>query len=538
MQKRRGKRWIKWLVLLIVLAVIIFFAWPTIRGYIPGLSGSVSDEIQGSSNQLGDAGAGNVAVATLGEVQSRVYGSGNITPKESKTVYAQVGGTVEQIKVEAGDTVKANEELAVLDSDTLDDEINTLEQELLTQQTALAGMRDSGGASTIYAPSSGRLKIITAQKEDGVETIMKEYGHLAVISRDGKMRVEFESENIGALKVGDKVSVAIGDKTEEGIVDSVSDVGGKTVVLISDDTYDVDAEATVSLEDGTRIGSGRLKINMPVPVTGVGGTISKIYKSQNTKVDSGASLFYLKGRIPSADFKSQLLTYEQAESKLREAYENREKLTVRAPIDGVITEVNLNEGGAAEANALAFSMESVSSFELIASVDELDIAGVEVGQKAEVEIDAFADQTFEATVARISALGTVSGGVATYDVSFLLKDAPGVLSGMTASAEIIVDENANALLVPLEAISTQDGEDFVNVVENGDVVRKNVVTGISDDTNIEIVEGLKEGDQVLATRSSSSDSFMGMPNMGAMMEMGGGNRNARSRNDGQPPGQR
>lgn len=155
-------------------------------------------------------------------------------------------------------------------------------------------------------------------------------------------------------------------------------------------------------------------------------------------------------------------------------------------------------------------------------VDELDIVDVEVGQSVDVEIDAFPDQTFTGTVKRISGVGTVSGGVASYEVTVLLDEASvNLMDGMTASVEIIVADKQDVLLVPVEAVSTANGQNYVTLADGQTSF---VTIGASDDTNVEILSGVNEGDQVLITRTSSTSSSESRGGMGGGMggAMGGG----------------
>ena len=524
MMKKRGvgAKWVKWVVLVVVLAVLAAFAWPTLSSMIgggaarsglqtAGTSGATRSESgytrAGGSGDSGAVSAGSYATVKKGELQVTVYGSGSLKPASTKSVYNEAEGTVESINVDVGDTVKAGDTLMKLSSTDLETSISTLQSDLFNAQVALSQVRDTGSAYYIYAPSAGTVKLIDAVDEgDDISVIMKTTGYLCVISRDDKMKVEFEPQGGDAFAVGDKVSVWIDNAEVEGTVDQVDGLGGKISVTVPDNDYDIGTQALVTTLQGAKLGEGKLEINMPVPVTGIGGTIDTIYYENNDSVASGAKLFYVTGRIPSAELQQALYTYDEAKTSLDNALTDQENLTVKAPIDGVVTAVNASVGQYLEkssSTSAAIAMQSNSEFNVVASVDELDIPKIQVGQSVNVEIDAFPNQTFTGKVTKISGVGTVSGGVATYSVTVAVDKAEGLMDGMTASINIVTTDIKDALLVPVEAVSTSNNQNYVTLA-NGST--SSVTIGASNDTYVQILTGVEEGDQVQIKRDSSSSS--------------------------------
>lgn len=521
MMKKRsvGAKWVKWVVLVVVVAVLGAFAWPTISSMVSGsarsnrqtASTSGSAGTTRTSNATGNASgsvtAGSYATVKSGDLQVTVYGSGSLKPAYTKDVYNEAEGTVEAIDVEVGDTVKAGDTLMKLSSTDLETEISTLQSELFNAQVALSEVRDTGTNYYVYAPCAGTVKLIDdVEEDDDISVIMKTVGYLCVISRDDKMKIEFEPANGATFNVGDEVSVWIDNKEVTGVVDQADGLGGKISVTVADDDYDVGTAALVTTLQGEKLGEGVLEINMPVPVTSIGGTIDTIYYEDDDSVTSGAKLFYVTGRIPSAELQKALYTYDEARTSLDNALTDQENLTIKAPIDGVITAVNASVGQYLEkssATNAAISMQSDSQFNVVASVDELDVVNVTVGQEVQVEIDAFPNQTFTGKVTKISGVGTVSGGVATYTVTVAMDEAKGLMDGMTASINIVTTDIKDALLVPVEAVSTSNNQNYVTLA-NGQTA--NVTIGASNDEYVQILSGVEEGDSVMIKRSSSDSS--------------------------------
>ena len=323
MKKRHSTKWIKWAVLAAVVVVIGIFAWPTLQSKLAGGTSSGRGNNAAQTGAMGSAGTGSAAGSytsvTRGNLSVTVYGSGSLSPAATQSVYSGAEGKIESIEAQAGDTVRSGDTILRLSSDDLEDSIASLESELFAAQVALSEIRDSGTDYYIYAPSAGRVKLIEAEEDDDIAMLMKLHGSLCVISRDGKMKVEFEPASLEGLAVGDAVSVWIDNQAVAGVIDQIEGLKGNIAVTIDDDSYDVGAEALVTTPQGERLGSGALEINMPIPVTGIGGTVSNVYYEDNDKVASGAKLFYITGRIPSAELQQALLTYQEARIALYNA---------------------------------------------------------------------------------------------------------------------------------------------------------------------------------------------------------------------------
>jgi HlyD family secretion protein len=497
--RKTNKRWIA-LAAVIVLAGAAVALY--VSGWLPiGADSRAATPTVGNVQTSAEAVMGSYATVAKGNITKTVYGSGNLAAANTMTVYSGASGRVAEVFAEVGDAVGAGDVVISLSSDDIESEIATLESELFDQQVALSAVRDSGTTSSIYAPATGRVKRLKAAKGDDVEAVMKQNGYLCVISRDGKMKVEFEPAS--AVSVGDYVTVWIDGAGVSGRVGQVTGLQGKVAVTIDDDSYDVDKEVSITTPQGDKLGTGALEVNMPIPVTAIGGTVSTVYYAENEKITSGNRIFYLTGRTPSADLKKAYLSYQEARVALEKAQKQRDSLVLRAPFDGVVTELSAAVGAPLSENAAAFALQSSAEFKLVATVDELDIVGVQVGQRAAVTFDAYPDKRYDATVKRISGMGTVSGGVATYEVTLALDHSEGLLAGLTASADIAVADRQGVLVVPVEAVSTSGGKNYVTLA-SGETAP--VETGVSDETNIEIVSGVSDGDRVRIVRSGSAAS--------------------------------
>ena len=543
--KQRRKIRLAWVLIALVIVVLGVLAYPTIMDSLSGSSRSTratNSDLSAAPSTMGAQSSGGATQSASrastssvrrGALSVNVSGEGKVSPTDTRQVYNEAEGRVEAVDIKVGDTVQENQILVRLASDDIENEIASLNRTLFSAQVSLSEVRDSGSATTIYSPSAGRVKLMKAEVGDDVSTLMKQYGYLCVVSRDGKMKVTFEPALGINFKAGDKVNVLIKDKTVEGTVSQVAGLtGGAITVTVLDDSYEVGEHAIVSTKLSELLGQGELEINMPIPVTGIGGTINTITYEDNDEVSSGNKLFTLTGRTPSAALQSAILAYDEAWTAMENARKKQDNLLIRSPITGVVTVVSASNGAKLAEGSPAFTVQSTDSYKVTADIDELYITQVTPGQAVVVELDAYPNRKFNATVERISGVATVEGGVATYEVTVTLDPDQNAtfMDGMTANIEVATINKQSVLLVPVEAISTSNGQSYVTLASG---MQAMVQTGESDGTNIEILSGVNEGDQVLMTRSNTTNNVgtfgsggsgsMSMPAMG-QMQIGGMNR--------------
>lgn len=203
-----------------------------------------------------------------------------------------------------------------------------------------------------------------------------------------------------------------------------------------------------------------------------------------------------EGAVNAAE--SQL---EAAELAIAEAQKQLDEATITAPFDGEVTSVHAEEGDLFSPTGMpVIHLIDPTIMEIEVETDEIDIAEVKLGQKAIIEVDALPALSLEGEVKAISTLSKEMGGLVLYEVTigFNMPADSGLKIGMSATADIIIEERSNVLLVPNRAI-TQDnqGNPVIKVMVNEKIEERPVDTGISDGFNTEIVSGLSEGDVVV-----------------------------------------
>jgi HlyD family secretion protein len=228
---------------------------------------------------------------------------------------------------------------------------------------------------------------------------------------------------------------------------------------------------------------------------------------------------FSSGILRVTDFwtlRTNQLKMEKAQLVLDEAKENLEKAVIVAPFSGVIAVVNAEVGDRLTAGNYATTaivrLVKPWRMRLTAEVDEIDIPSVKLDQRAIVSVDALPELQFEGEVDSISSLATEESGLILYKVkiNFSVETGSGLKDGMSATADIILDERTDVLLVPNRAIWEDDsGNPMVSVVVGERVEERAVVIGVSDGYETEIIEGLEEGEIVAVERRvSTGGGFM------------------------------
>lgn len=181
---------------------------------------------------------------------------------------------------------------------------------------------------------------------------------------------------------------------------------------------------------------------------------------------------------------------------------NLDYTSIKAPIDGIITERHVKIGNMVLTNATVFRITDFDPLTSVLYVPEREIGKLNVGQSANVIVDALSDEIFTGAVDRISPIvdpqtGTVKVTVEVADPDKKLK------IGMFCRVSIIHDTHSNTFLVPRDAIVKEDDQSMVFVVQDSITLKQPVQTGYVNTTHIEILEGLAVADTVVITGQGS-----------------------------------
>ncbi len=263
------------------------------------------------------------------------------------------------------------------------------------------------------------------------------------------------------------------------------------------------------------------------------GLHAKNLASDNELEAAVASLSTAKGSLGAAESSVQA-----AEAQLTQTTDNLSKTEIYSPIDGTVSQLNKETGeialGSQFSQDIIMVIANLSSMEARVNVDENDVVHVSLQDSAKIEVDALAGMVIRGRVteiansANVRAAGTQEEKTE-FEVKIALDESVSQLRpGMSTTSDVTTDVRTHVLSVPIQCVTVREPEklkkkvsvedntaiaddsstdqfkpnqdgvvELVFVVENGKAVARAVKTGIQSDSHIEIVEGLKEGDEVI-----------------------------------------
>ena len=212
---------------------------------------------------------------------------------------------------------------------------------------------------------------------------------------------------------------------------------------------------------------------------------AKAIEAQQSVVDQAA-----------ASLKAQQASLRAAQGRLNEVYAELNKRVLKAPYSGVVTNIDIELGEIALGNDVVAKLLGEGSYEIKADIPETDLSKVKVGNKAILDLDAYSDEMLNATVTNINEAAELVDGVPVYEITLRFeKDYEFVKSGMTANIDILVDESAGVVSVPIRAV--EDGKIRI-LLDNGIVELRSVETGLrSSDGLLEVLSGVNPGEEVV-----------------------------------------
>jgi HlyD family secretion protein len=218
-------------------------------------------------------------------------------------------------------------------------------------------------------------------------------------------------------------------------------------------------------------------------------------------------------RIAKLQLEATEAQLEAARQAVAQAQKQLDEATITSPFDGLVAGISVKEGdiipSPTMAPKIAVYLIDPSRMELSAQVDEMDVVGVKLGQKAAISVDALPDKQLEGVVTLVSSVPIIEAGLVQYKVKIGF-DVPPDLDlkiGMSATADIIIHQRENVLLVPERAIERDSqGKPMVWVKLNDRTEPRSVTIGVSDGFQTEIVSGLSEGEIVVVKKQAKSQT--------------------------------
>lgn len=462
-RKGRKKKWVKVLIILLIIAAIVFMI---VRGVLAAKS------------KAEEALAGNIQEETVKrmDITKAISATGTIRSKDIRTLTSPLAGVkIDEVLCKVGDTVEKGSVVVTFSRDDINKKIGQLEEDITEANESKK--LDGGDRTNTYvnnndletyniAVSYEGLK--RAEKDlqtakDDLQKVCDEKAEFKRLNEEAKENIDGVQEEL--IKASDKLAKEkakeepdtekVAELTNE--VASLNDKIGKYRDAI--DNYDTKIKNFEDLEQKGQNSIDSAQRNYD-------DAFVKFNKSGYDASFNGAKYDYNlnKGNLTADD------NIKNLQRQMEERVDSLENYIITAPISGLVTEVNAQEGNGYQATTGALmTIQAVDVLEVTTQIDEYDINNVTEGQKVIIMTDATGEDELEGKVTFISPLGTAATGNNTSNtfevrVDILNKDER-LRLGMSAKLNLVIDSHDDVLAVPYDAIEEEDGVNYVYVKE-------------------------------------------------------------------------
>ncbi len=497
-----------------------------------------------------------------GELVQEVSVTGKVKPAEEVELAFEKSGKVSGVYAKVGDAVEAGKPLVILNSNDLEADLaqaqaafessraqyKQYEAALAVQEAKLAELKIGTRPEEIQIQESkvesARISLNEAKKnladkiqdaytksDDAVRNKVDQFfsnprGASPSINftiGDSQLKVSIENGRSAAEKIltdwqsslqnltatGDLNSYAV---SADNNLDAIKSFLDKVSLAVNSLTLNSTLSQTTI--DAWKLDVSTARTNMNTGLTNLSTAVEEFKAAQTALTVAENQLILEKAgntveqiaaqeavvEQARANLESQASQIKQAEAKVQSGRVQIAKNTLLSPIDGIVTRQDAKIGEIAAANGVVVSVISLADFQVEANIPEVDIAKVQVGEQADITLDAYGENViFKSRVIKVDPAETVVESVSTYKTTlqFEQKDER-IKSGMTANITIFSDKREGALYVPQRVVAARNGDKFVQVSTPNGIEERKVVTGLRDASgNIEILSGLSEGESLV-----------------------------------------
>jgi len=471
---------------------------------------------------------------TRGDVIQEVSVTGRVKPSEDVDLAFERGGKIAGINVKVGDKVFKGQVLVYMDNAELVAQLAGAEASLKSQQARLEELRKGTRPEEIKIQE---IKVANAQTtvndaktnaiddlrdafikaDDAIHNKVDQFFtnptsqnptlSFSMVDPQLKSDMEWTRFIIESMLSGWKTSL---DKLTIFSDVSASITDGKKNLNQIDVFLNKAASAMNSLTSGvSQTSIDTWKSAVATARTNVSSALINVTSAEQTLATAISNLTVEENNLAldKAGVVPEQITAQEAQVEKMmadvDAYKAQlAKTYLRSPINGIVTKQDTKLGEIVSANAIIVSIITDQQYEIEVNVPEADIAKIKIGDSARITLDAYGSEVFfDAHVITIEPAETMVDNVATYKTVLQFdKKEEAVKSGMTANIDILTNKKSGVLVLPQRAVLTQNGEKFVQINTEKDVLEnKKIETGLKGSNgNIEIVSGLNEGDSVIS----------------------------------------
>ncbi len=442
---------------------------------------------------------GQTAPVVRSTIRQVVRAYGQVAAPDAVVVNPAISGRVREILVKVGDTVRAGDVLARLETDDLEAAVRQAEMALRTAEAQLARTRAGSSPEYLRVLEAGvavaQARLLTAQATvDGARAYLAgvRKGPTAEEIAIAERRIE-EAKN--ALWGAQAQRDAICGRVRDGAGQAECD-GAQASALRAEENVRIAELQLQQLKAGvdeTTILSAQSQLN---------AALGQLKTAEAQVAQAEAEL----ERAKAGPTKEEIAVAEAQVDAARVAFEEAKRrlaaAQITAPIDGTVTNVQASIGQAVSMATPIATLQDLNALYVRALVNELYISQVQPGQRVLVRLEADLSRTVEGSVRQVAPLPSLTAGLANYDVQIDIPSTERLRPGMTAEVQIIATEKADALLIPREALIVEGGTWAVRVLRQGQIATVPVETGLRQGRLIEVKDGLQEGERVVTATTA------------------------------------
>lgn len=415
----------------------------------------------------------------LGNIENIISISGNVASAETQVIFADIDGTLSEVNVKVGDKVNEGDTLFTYDVEKLD---------LAKQQAELAIKQAKGSYSALYAKSPTTTEDLKYAQGMNTQQLTQRIDEIQAQIDEINRKITEKKDRMA--KTEEELNKVLKDYNENKVTDSAE--GYNQYSRKDEDGNEMMLQTQYALLDVQYAMSHDPEINawnnQITALKEESAHLSTARTAQGTSYVNPGTATSTKAQMESSE-----LSNEDKISRLEAAKEG-----VKADFDAVITAVDVAEGQSVQAGAKTITLANIEDVQVNVQVSKSDLGKISLGQKVDITVN---NNSYEGEITKISGTATKnSNGVPVVDTVIKIKNPDqNIILGVEANNKIHAQKAENTVVLPYECILTDAQGDYVYVVENGIVTRKNVKIGISTSTQAQILEGLSAGDQVIST---------------------------------------
>ena len=324
MDKTKKKKIKRIIALVCIVAIVaVLAAMPLIASRDPETDGPKASILSGT--------------VTYGSINTELIGGGTLAEDDGVTISVPSAVKLKEFLVSNGDAVTEGTAIATVDRVTVMTAISQVQETLEYLSEQIEKESDVDSEEAVTALAGGIVKILHAEEGESAQSVMLEHGSLAVLSLDGLMAVDMETES--ELSVGAAVTVTLSDGTEAtGKV--IKNLAGEMTVTVEDDSYPVGDAVKVTDADDAAVGSGELYIYSPWNATAYAGTVDSIEVGVGDTLSAGQTLMVLTDVGYSAIYRQLVGQRQEYEELMLQLFQMYQTETVTAPCDGTVSGVD------------------------------------------------------------------------------------------------------------------------------------------------------------------------------------------------------